>query len=70
MLKKNNIKEEVWLFNFALEGEALGKIERKKAEELMEVIIEWAENNGCQVGGGYRAPRQGEFEENRLFDFK
>lgn len=46
----------VWMFRFGLEGEDGKPIERALAEELLDRIVEWAEENGCQVGGAYRAP--------------
>ena len=62
-----NKSEEVWLFNFALESEDGNKLERNKANDLMDVIIQWAEKNGCQIGGGYRAPTKGEFDSQKIF---
>lgn len=59
--------EKVWLFNFALEDEKGKALERDKANDLMDFIIQWAEKNGCQVGGGYRAPKKGEFDGDKIF---
>ncbi|MCE7997143.1 MAG: hypothetical protein HEP71_34605 [Roseivirga sp.] len=60
--------EDAWLFRFAIESENDCKLERKKADQLMDFITEWAENNGCQIGGGYRAPEKDEFDPDKLFD--
>ncbi len=48
--------QSVWLFRFGLEGEAGAPIRRALAEALLDRIIEWAEENECQIGGGYRPP--------------
>ena len=66
MIKEKKF-EQVWLFNFALESENGEPLERIKANDLMEFIIQWAEKNGCQVGGGYRAPKDGEFDGDKIF---
>lgn len=51
---KRNTKALNWEFNFALAPNKQEKVAYIKAEELMDVIIEWAENNDCLVGGGFR----------------
>jgi hypothetical protein len=66
MIQKNEF-EKVWLFNFALESEDGKPLGRDKANDLMEYIIQWAEENDCQVGGGYRAPKDGEFDGDKIF---
>jgi hypothetical protein len=46
---------EEWHFDFGLcvtEGGAL--IPESKCDELLQVIIEWAERNKLAVGGGFR----------------
>lgn len=53
----DNDAEPVWLFRFGLEGEGGLPVSRALAEELLDLIIKWAEENDCQVGGGYRAPK-------------
>jgi hypothetical protein len=58
----------VWLFRFALEKEDGTYVEREIADSLFEKIIEWAEANGCQVGGGYRAPTEEELADGPIFD--
>ena len=49
--------QPVWLFRFALESETGVPISQSVAEELLDLIVRWAEENECQVGGGYRPPR-------------
>lgn len=43
-----------WLFDFGLEKVDGTTISVETAEELIDVIIAWAESNDCQIGGGYR----------------
>ncbi|MBL4604147.1 MAG: hypothetical protein JKY02_00330 [Flavobacteriaceae bacterium] len=62
--------EECWLFNFAIESADGTKLARKNADILMDEIILWAEANNCQIGGGYRAPEKGEFDNKNLYDLK
>jgi len=62
MKKSKEDLQELWLFNFALESEDGEKLDYAKPYELMDVIISWAESNGCQIGGGFRPPKKGEFE--------
>lgn len=64
----DNETEDAWLFRFAIESENVTRLERRKAQQLMDCITEWAESNGCQIGGGYHAPKKGEFDSNKLFD--
>ncbi|WP_420552293.1 hypothetical protein [Tenacibaculum aiptasiae] len=44
---------DCWEFKFCLEKANGERLSEKKARELMEVIISWAEENSNQVGGGY-----------------
>ncbi len=54
--------EDCWLFSFALEKQNGKKLEESKAYELIELITSWSIENGLQIGGGYRAPKPGEFD--------
>ena len=54
--------EDVWLFNFALEKRGGKKLVESKANELLDLITLWSEENGFQIGGGYRAQDPGEFD--------
>ena len=48
-------KAKDWHFDFGLAPQqALQTIPYSDAEELMEVIISWAEGKGYGVGGGFR----------------
>lgn len=43
-----------WSFHFGLCGNETGQlIPRTKCEELLDLIIEWAESNDLGIGGGY-----------------
>ena len=57
----------VWLFRFALEHEKDKPLERSTAEELMDLIVAWAETNSLQIGGGYRRPRPDELTAGPIF---
>ena len=59
--------EEVWQFNFFLEPAAKANVERAKADELMNLIIAWAEANDCQIGGGYKTPPPENANPEELF---
>lgn len=65
-MKDKNDCQEAWLFKFSLESE--NKLEINMADALMNEIIEWAERNKCQIGGGYRKPNDGEFDDAKLFE--
>ena len=44
-----------WEFRFGLCGNEMGQmIPRSKCDELLDVIIEWAEANDLGIGGGFR----------------
>lgn len=49
-------QEEAWIFRFVLESGTGSPVARQQAEELLDQIIEWVEERGLQIGGGYRAP--------------
>jgi hypothetical protein len=49
--------EEYWAFRFSIEAQDGAPIPRSRAEALLEVIIEWVEVHGLQMGGGFRPPR-------------
>lgn len=53
-------KEIVWIFEFGLERRDGLCFSREAPEELLDVIIKWAEDNDCQIGGGYRNPEDDE----------
>lgn len=53
--------QEAWLFKFCIETVSGEKLERAKAEALMEKILSWAEQNECQIGGGFRVPKEKDF---------
>lgn len=61
--KKSKDSTEVWLYSFALESVSGEEVDYQTAEQLMKNIIEWAEVNGCQIGGGFRKPREGESDD-------
>ena len=58
----NKDTEEVWLFKLFLESDNGEELHFKNANELMDLIILWAEKNGCQIGGGYRKPNEKDLE--------
>ncbi len=58
----------VWLFDFALESESGEPVSSNVPDELMDVIIDWAEKRDLQVGGGFRAPRPEELERGPVYD--
>ena len=44
-----------WEFRFGLCGSKEGQlIPREKCDELLDVIVSWAEANSLGIGGGYR----------------
>ncbi len=53
-------KQIVWMFRFGLEREDGQTIGAAGPEELLDVIIKWAEDNDYQIGGGYSAPTEEE----------
>ncbi len=57
---ENSDKEVMWFFEFGLEKENGEPLERAYAEDLLKFVITWAEENGCQIGGGYRNPKESE----------
>ena len=59
---KENEKTNVWIFYFTLEREDGADLKRDVANRLFEKILEWAESNNCQIGGGYRVPKKEELE--------
>ena len=58
-MKKDDLQES-WIFNFALEKSDGSKCERLISEDLMRKIINWVEEQDCQIGGGYRPPDENE----------
>jgi hypothetical protein len=43
-----------WHFDFGLCTPDSSLIPESKCEELLDLIVDWAEQNGYGVGGGYR----------------
>ncbi|VAW72792.1 hypothetical protein MNBD_GAMMA15-736 [hydrothermal vent metagenome] len=51
----NEKKLEEWHFDFGLcASDPSQPIPESRCDELMDVIIEWAEKNELGVGGGFR----------------
>jgi len=51
----NNKKLNEWHFDFGLYATNPNQlIPDSKCEELLDLIVEWAEKNELEVGGGYR----------------
>ena len=48
--------QQAWLFRFGLERRDGERFPHQVAEELMAVIVAWAEARGLQVGGGFAPP--------------
>jgi hypothetical protein len=59
--------EQVWLFNITLEKEDGSKFDSNYPEELLNIIVNWAEQNQLQIGGGYRAPTHEEMQDGPVF---
>jgi hypothetical protein len=49
----NNQALEEWEFTFGLCAQDKCLIPNSKCDELLDLIIDWAEKNGFGVGGGY-----------------
>lgn len=45
---------EEWNFSFGLCAQNAGEIPLSKCDELLDLIIAWAEKHGYGVGGGFR----------------
>ena len=45
---------EEWDFHFGLCAQEAGVIPESKCDELLDMIIDWAEKHGYGVGGGFR----------------
>jgi len=44
-----------WHFDFGLYSKITNQdVPREKCEQLMDMIIDWAEQNEIHIGGGYR----------------
>jgi hypothetical protein len=55
MTNDQDISELVeWHFNFGLSTPDSSLIPESKCDELLDLIIDWAEQHGYGVGGGYR----------------
>ena len=59
-LKEQPKELEEWCFHFGLSSQRNHLVPIEMATELMETIIQWAEANGCYVGGGFRPYRESE----------
>ncbi len=52
-MKKKELNE--WKFDFGLCAPIAGQlIPNSQCEELLDLIIDWAEKNKLSIGGGYR----------------
>ena len=49
---------DVWMFSFGLERQDGEPFHFSIPEKLIDLIVEWAEENELQVGGGYHFPRE------------
>ncbi|AXG68638.1 hypothetical protein KORDIASMS9_00854 [Kordia sp. SMS9] len=55
-MKETEEEQEVWNFGFSLHHDSDdGTLKRSVPSELLEMIISWAEEHNCLVGGGFRA---------------
>lgn len=62
--------EQAWVFRFVLESEEGTPVTQDAAEQLLHHIIEWAEERGYQIGGGYSPPTRGEDVDEPLFHIR
>ncbi|MBW3542572.1 MAG: hypothetical protein KY476_20100 [Planctomycetes bacterium] len=60
-------QQPVWLFDFALESETGEPVAAERAEQLLDMIVAWAEERQLQVGGGYRPPSDEELQQGSTF---
>ena len=67
---KSKEKSEAWVFKFSLESDTGEKLKRDSPQILMEKIIMWAEENHCQIGGGFRKPDDDDFGEKELYTLR
>ncbi len=44
---------EEWEFSFGLCAQVEGLIPSSKCNELLDLIVDWAEKNGFGIGGGF-----------------
>lgn len=58
--------EKSWVFRFSLEAQDGNVVPYPKAEELMNMIIEWVEDRNLQIGGGFRPPTKEELNPEPL----
>ena len=47
-------KLEEWHFDFGLSAQDWKPISQSECDELLDVIIDWAEEHGFAIGGGFR----------------
>lgn len=56
----NKQQHKEWLFKFGLYNpDGLSEIPESACQELMDLIIDWAEDRKLHIGGGYK-PSDGE----------
>jgi hypothetical protein len=49
----NETSLEEWEFTFGLCSQDERRIPSSKCDELLDLVINWAEKNECGIGGGY-----------------
>ena len=54
---------DVWMFRFVLEREDGRPMSSSVPEQLLEMIVSWAEEQGYQIGGGYGMPKESDWED-------
>ena len=47
-------KLEEWHFDFGLCGQDTKLVSQSDCEQLLDIIIDWAEEHGYGIGGGFR----------------
>lgn len=56
----SNVEKNEWHFDFGLCATRPGQtVSSAQCEELLDLIVQWAERNNLGIGGGFR-----EYEEN------
>ncbi len=64
----NDNQDVCWIFNFALESTSGVPVARSVPSALLETIVQWAEDNEMQIGGGYRKPSEQESKSGPIFE--
>ena len=57
-------KNNLWIFNFAMEKEDGSEIEMELAEDLLDFINDWAEFGDYKISGEFFAPNKTETKRN------